>query len=94
MEERIAREAKKDPKSFWSYIKSKTANRSSVGPIMQGDQVLTKNIDQAEALNSFFATVFSKEGNDFFTCSSLLRAHQANYGQGTIWDTREYDSYR
>ena len=63
-EERVARAAKKNPKMLWSYIKGKTVNRASVGPIMEGNKVLMDDREQAEALNNFFSSVFSREVDD------------------------------
>ena len=34
-EKKLAANAKKDPKAFYTYLKSKTANRESVGPLKE-----------------------------------------------------------
>ncbi len=44
------------------YVKSKTKSRTTVGPLITEDKkVLTEEKDMAEELNSFFASVFTKE---------------------------------
>ena len=60
-EQKLAKEAKKNPKSFWSYLKSKTANRQSVGPLKDGGTLITEDDKQAEVLNTFFTSVFTEE---------------------------------
>ena len=32
-EKKLAKDSKKNPRAFWGYLKSKTANRQSVGPL-------------------------------------------------------------
>ena len=60
-EQKLAKDAKKNPKSFWSYLKSKTANRQSVGPLKDGGTLITEDDKQAEVLNTFFTSVFTEE---------------------------------
>ena len=60
-ERKLAKSAKKNPKEFYSYIKSKTSNKESVGPLKDGDSTTTENSRIAELLNSFFSSVFTSE---------------------------------
>ena len=60
-ERKLAKKAKKNPKEFYSYIKSKSANRESVGPLKEGDDILTDDAKMAEKLNVFFSSVFTDE---------------------------------
>ena len=60
-EKNLAKNAKKNPKAFWSYLKSKTANRESVGPLKENGEFITDNEKQAEVLNKFFTSVFTEE---------------------------------
>ena len=46
---------------MWSYLKGKTVNRSSVGPIVRDKMLLYDDRKQAEELNKFFASVFTIE---------------------------------
>jgi hypothetical protein len=58
----ISDNIKDRPKAFWSFIKSKTTTRESVG-ILQIPDGTTAHTDQdkAETLNAFFSSVFTAE---------------------------------
>ena len=60
-EKKLAKDAKKKPRAFWGYMKTKTANRQSVGPLKNGDEIVTDDKKQAEILNQFFTSVFTRE---------------------------------
>ena len=57
----MAKEAKKKRKQFYSYLKSRTANRQSIGPLKDGEKMVTDNRGMASLLNTFFSSVFTKE---------------------------------
>ena len=61
-ENEIARDAKCFPKKLWSYVKSRTKTRSRI-PILRGKNgtVASTPKEKAEALNEFFASVFTDE---------------------------------
>ena len=59
-EKKLAKEAKKKPKMFYSYLRSKTANRSSVGPL-KDEAVVSDDTGMANVLNKFFTSVFTTE---------------------------------
>ena len=40
-EKKLAKNAKKNSKQFYSYLKKKTANRVTVGPLKNGEEVVT-----------------------------------------------------
>jgi hypothetical protein len=61
-ERKLAREAKRKPKLFYSYLRSKTSNKQSVGPLKDGDTVVSDNAGMANLLNKFLASVFTTEG--------------------------------
>ena len=46
-ERKIAKE--KNKKAFYSYMKKKTSNRVSVGPLKDGEELVTENIDGGDA---------------------------------------------
>ena len=78
-EKKLAKNIKKNSKSFYSYLKSITSNRSSVGPIKEGNELISDDQKMCEILNTFFSSVFTKEDlNDlpqprqFYTGSSPL----------------------
>ena len=58
-ESSIAKNGNKKP--FNSYIKSKTKSRISVGPLKQGEELITDNKQMADMLNKQFSSVFSNE---------------------------------
>ena len=63
-EKNLAKDARKNPKAFYSYLKSETANRQSVGPLKVNDAIVTDDEKQAEILNQFFTSVFTQEDLD------------------------------
>ena len=58
-ENNIAKNGNKRP--FNSYIRSKTKSRVSVGPLKQGNELVTGNKDMATILNNQFSSVFTHE---------------------------------
>ena len=60
-EKKLAKEAKRKPKLFYSYLKSKSSNKETVGPLKEGDETVSDNTGMANVLNSFFASVFTVE---------------------------------
>ena len=63
-EKKLAKEAKKKPEQFYAYLKSKTSNKQSIGPLKDGDQVVSDNTGMANLLNQFFGSVFTNENTD------------------------------
>ena len=61
----IAKATKSNPKKFWSYVKSKTSVKSSIGDIKYNcdgkDIIITEDYQKATAFNDYFASVFTKE---------------------------------
>jgi hypothetical protein len=61
-ERKIAKEAKRKPKQFYSYIRSRTVNRQTVGPLKdEKGKILSDNQSMAGILNTFFTSVFTNE---------------------------------
>ena len=61
-EKRIATEAKKNPKSFFNYARSKMKTRTGVSDLEYPDgRMAHTDVEKAELLNSFFSDVFTKE---------------------------------
>ena len=65
-EKSLAKGAKNNPKAFYSYLKKKTANRVTVGPLKEGEELVTDHQQMANILNSFFCSVFTEEDMDTF----------------------------
>ena len=61
LERNLAKKAKKDPKKFYSYLKGKTSNRVSVGPLVGEDGLVTGNKEMAGILNAQYTEVFTRE---------------------------------
>ena len=62
LERDLARKAKKDPKKFYAYMKSKISNRVSVGPLKGEGGLVTDSKGMAEILNRQYTSVFTREG--------------------------------
>ena len=62
-EKQIAGEAKRNPKAFYRYARSKMKTKSTVGDLERLDGTMADtDVQKAEVLNSFFASVFTAEG--------------------------------
>ena len=62
-EKQIAGEAKRNPKAFYRYARSKMKTKSTVGDLERLDGTMADtDVQKAEVLNRFFASVFATEG--------------------------------
>ena len=72
-EEKIAKEAKSNPKRFYQYVSSKTKPKDNVSPLLKDDGSMAQDDgDKAEVLNNYFASVFTNESDNNvpeFKCS-------------------------
>ena len=66
LEKKLAKDAKKNSKKFYSYLKKKTANRVTVGPLKDGEELVTDHQHMANILNNFFCSVFTEEDMNNF----------------------------
>ena len=61
-EKKLAKDCKKNPKAFWSYMKKKTSNRVAVGPLKDDqERMVTDSREQANILNRWYCSVFTRE---------------------------------
>ena len=81
-ENKIAKDAKLNPKAFFRYAASKTKNVDKVSNLKRKDGTITEDdVGKAEVLNDFFGSVFTKEDpNDIptFTHSNTNVLSQIN----------------
>ena len=61
MQEKLAKDVKKNPKAFYSYLKSRTSNKVTVGPLKEGEEIVTDDNKIADMLNVFFSSVFTQK---------------------------------
>ena len=66
LERKLAKDAKKNSKKFYSYLKKKTSNRVTVGPLKEGEELVTDHQQMANILNNFFCSVFTEEDMNNF----------------------------
>ena len=58
----VASQSKTNPKEFYSYIRQKRVNTSTIGPILDENGDFTSNEEEISSiLNAFFASVFTDE---------------------------------
>ena len=61
-ERKLCDNIKEDVKSIWTYVRSKTKTKSTIGDIEDSDGIInTDSLCKAEILNSFFSSVFVSE---------------------------------
>ena len=62
LEKTVAEQAKKNPKSFWSYVKAKTSTRTGISDLNKNDGTTARTDEEkAQVLNDFFQSVFTEE---------------------------------
>ncbi|GAB0205305.1 mitochondrial enolase superfamily member 1 [Grus japonensis] len=76
----LARDVKDNKKSFYRYVSEKRRTRENVGPLRnEMGELVTQDMEKAEVLNDFFASVFTGK------CLS----HTAQVTEGRDWETAE-----
>lgn len=48
-------------RGFYSYVKSKTKTKETIGPLKQNNEVITEASEIAKILNNYFSSTFTKE---------------------------------
>ena len=79
-EQRLANNIKKDCKSFYSYISSKSRSNNKIGPLKDSsNNVLKTSKEAANFLNSYFSSVFTKE--DLENIPTPVSMYQGNLSE-------------
>ena len=61
-ERKLAKESRRKPRAFYSYVNRKVSSRASVGPLKDSDgNIKTDDKSMTETLNQFFSSVFTRE---------------------------------
>ena len=71
-ERKLAMDAKRNSKVFYGYMKKKTGNKVTVGPLKEDGKLLTDDKQMADQLNNFFCSVFTKEDTDHIPVAENL----------------------
>ena len=61
LERKLAKDRRKNNKAYYSYVKSKTKNKESIGPLVQGEEKVADSERMANILNTWYCSVFTDE---------------------------------
>ena len=71
-ERRVAKEAKENPKAFFSYVNRSKESRVKIGPLKDSSgNIVTDPLEQAGILNAHYATVFTRSVTDLPAVESI-----------------------
>jgi len=64
-ERKLVKNIKENPRSFYSYVRSKTRTKDRVGPLRNNkNELITENDGMCKILNDFFSSVFTDEDKE------------------------------
>ena len=84
LERSLAKNEKKNHKAFYSYIKKKTSNKVTVGPLKNSDgKLVTDDKEMADILNMHYCKMFTRED-----MTSMPRVEKLYYGEDYLSTVR------
>ena len=76
-EQLLASKIKEDSKTFYSYVRSKQQIKSQVGPLKdEVGNIITSDMEAAEALNEFFKEVFTVEDSEIPAATEIYEGEE------------------
>ena len=61
-EKKLVNNIKTNPKSFYSYVRSKSRTKDAVGPVLDSNgQLIDNDVQMCEEFNSYYSSVFTRE---------------------------------
>ena len=93
MEKKLASTRDNNSRRFANYIRSKTKTRTSIGPLKTADGVLkTDEAEIAAELNSFFASVFTTEEDNYLP--EVQKETESSFGSIDITEEKVKEKIR
>ena len=84
-EHRLADNIKKNPKSLYAYVSSKSRSNNTVGSLLDSDKVLSDRREIANFLNAYFSSVFT--GEDLVNISEPSKVFSST-NENSLYDIR------
>ncbi|CAM5085571.1 unnamed protein product [Natator depressus] len=99
LELQLARDVKSNKKGFFRYVSKKKKVKESVGPLLnEGGNLVTEDVEKANVLNAFFASVFTNKVSSQTTALGSKAwggGDQPSVEKEVVWDYLEkLDKYK
>ncbi|CAM5084468.1 unnamed protein product [Eretmochelys imbricata] len=93
LELQLARDVKSNKKGFFRYVSNKKKVKESVGPLLnEGGNLVTEDVEKANVLNAFFASVFTNKVSSQTTALGSTAwggGDQPSVEKEVVWDYLE-----